>query len=89
VVIGVKASSSPPIRAPNGQFALHAKVLPGNPYDGHTLSGVVDTTEKLTGSAIEDAYVDKGNRGHATANPHSIFISGQRRSFCRSRGNWR
>ena len=50
-------------------------------YDGHTLSGVVDTTKKLTGSAIEDAYVDKCNRGHDTANPHSIFISGQRRGI--------
>ena len=24
-------------RAPGGQFVLHAKALPGNPYDGHTL----------------------------------------------------
>ena len=30
--------SSPPIaRAPGGLFVLHAKALPGNPYDGHTL----------------------------------------------------
>ena len=58
---------------------LHAKVLPGNPYDGHTLSGVIDATEKLTGCAIERAYVDKGYRGHDTANPHRVFISGQRR----------
>jgi transposase, IS5 family len=32
-------------------------------------------TEKLTGSAIEGAYVDKGT------DPHSIFISGQRRGI--------
>lgn len=24
-------------RSKGGQFALHAKALPGNPYDGHTL----------------------------------------------------
>jgi IS5 family transposase len=36
-------------------------------------------TEKLTGCAIERAYVDKGYRGHDTANPHRVFISGQRR----------
>ena len=24
-------------RAPGGQFVLHARALPGNPYDGHTL----------------------------------------------------
>ena len=58
---------------------LHTKVLPGNAYDGHTLSGVIDATEKLTGCAIERAYVDKGYRGHDTATPHRVFISGQRR----------
>ena len=64
---------------PGGQFVLHAKALPGNPYDGHTLSSVIDATEKLTGCAIERDYVDKGYRGHDTANPHRVFISGQRR----------
>ena len=78
---GVKASVvTTNARAPGGQFVLHSKVLPGNPYDGHTLSGVIDATEKLTGCAIERAYVDKGYRGHDTANPHRVFISGQRRS---------
>ena len=36
-------------RAPGGQFVLHAKALPGNPYDGHTLAGVIEATERLTG----------------------------------------
>ena len=77
---GVKASVvTTNARAPGGQFVLHAKALPGNPYDGHTLSSVIDATEKLTGCAIERAYVDKGYRGHDTANPHRVFISGQRR----------
>ena len=35
-------------RSKGGQFALHAKALPGNPYDGHTLAPVVNATEKLT-----------------------------------------
>ncbi len=61
------------------QFVLHAKALPGNPYDGHTLAVVIDTTEKLTGCAIERAYVDRGYRGHDTANPRRVFISGQKR----------
>jgi IS5 family transposase len=56
---------------------LHAKALPGNPYDGHTLSGVIDATEKLTGCAIERAYVDKGYT--ATTPPIRVFISGQKR----------
>ena len=41
---------------------LHARALPGNPYDGHTLGGVIEATEKLTGCPIERAYVDKGYR---------------------------
>jgi IS5 family transposase len=65
--------------APGGQFVLHAKALPGNPYDGHTLGAVIDNTEKLTGCTIERAYVDKGYRGHYTANPRRVFISGQKR----------
>ena len=77
---GVKASIvTTNACAPGGQFVLHAKVLPGNPYDGHTLGNVIDATEKLIGCAIERAYVDKGYRGHDTANPRRVFISGQKR----------
>jgi IS5 family transposase len=77
---GVKASIvTTNARAPGGQFVLHAKALPGNPYDGHTLGSVIDATEKLTGCAIERAYVDKGYRGHDAANPRRVFISGQKR----------
>jgi len=77
---GVKASIvTTNTRAPGGQFVLHAKTLPGNPYDGHTLGAVIEGTEKLTGCAIERAYVDKGYRGHRAANPRRIFISGQKR----------
>jgi IS5 family transposase len=77
---GVKASIvTTNARAPGGQFVLHAKALPGNPYDGHTLGAVIEDAEKLTGCAIERAYVDKGYRGHDTENPHRVFISGQKR----------
>jgi IS5 family transposase len=31
-----------------GQFVLHTRALPGNPYDDHTLGAVIDATEKLT-----------------------------------------
>jgi IS5 family transposase len=65
--------------APGGQFVLHAKALPDNPYDGHTLRDVIEDTETLTGCAIERAYVDKGYRGHRTENPRRVFISGQKR----------
>jgi len=58
---------------------LHAKSLPGNPYDGHTLRDVIEDTQKLTGCEIERAYVDKGYRGHDARNPRRVFISGQKR----------
>ena len=66
-------------RAPGGQFVLHAKALPGNPYDGHTLRAAIEDTERLTGRQIERAYVDKGYRGHDASNPRRVFISGQKR----------
>ena len=63
----------------SGQFVLHAKALPGNPYDGHTLARVIEETEALTGCPVERAYVDKGFRGHDTPRPWRVFISGQKR----------
>jgi len=77
---GVKASIvTTNARAPGGQFVLHAKALPGNPYDGHTLRDVIEGTERLTGREIERVYVDKGYRGHDAHNPRRVFISGQKR----------
>jgi transposase, IS5 family len=77
---GVKASIvATNRRAPGGQFVLHARALPDNPYDVHTLRDVIEDTERLTGCPIERAYVDKGYRGHDTENPRRVFISGQKR----------
>jgi IS5 family transposase len=77
---GVKVSiTTTNRRCKAGMFVLHAKALPGNPYDGHTLAGVIGQTEALTGCPIERAYVDKGYRGHKTLNPLRVFISGQKR----------
>jgi len=66
-------------RAPGGQFVLHAKALPGNPYDGHSLADVIAQTQTLIGRQIERVYVDKGYRGHEVPNPRCVFISGQKR----------
>ena len=58
---GVKVSiATTNARAPGGQFVLHAKALPGNPYDGHTLADVLKQTQALTGGEIKRVYVDKG-----------------------------
>src|ERR1700684_1092782 len=66
-------------RAPGGLFVLHARAMPDNPYDGHTLRDIIDRTEILTGCPIERAYVDKGYRGHHAQNPRRVFLSGQKR----------
>ena len=58
---------------------LHAKAVPGNPYDGHTLSGVIEETQALTGRKIERVYADKCYRGHDAPKPLRVFISGQKR----------
>ncbi len=77
---GVKVSlTTTNRRAKGGQFILHAKALPGNPYDGHTLKNVLEETEALTGREIERAYVDKGYRGHDAPKPYRVFKSGQKR----------
>jgi IS5 family transposase len=77
---GVKVSlTTSNRRCKGGQFILHAKALPGNPYDGHTLKEVLAETEAVTGREIERVYVDKGYRGHDAPKPRRVFKSGQRR----------
>ncbi|MDA1098680.1 MAG: IS5 family transposase [Proteobacteria bacterium] len=77
---GVKVSlTTTNKRCMGGQFILHAKALPGNPYDGHTLKEVLAETKDLTGREIERVYVDKGYRGHHAPKPLRVFRSGQKR----------
>ena len=77
---GVKVSlTTTNKRCKGGQFILHAKALPGNPYDGHTLKEVIEETEALTGREIERAYVDKGYVGHNAPKPNRVYRSGQKR----------
>ena len=43
---GVKVSVATTLnRCKGGQFAIHAKSLPGRPYDGHTLETVIPEIE--------------------------------------------
>jgi IS5 family transposase len=66
--------------APDGQFVLGARALPGNPYDGHTLAAQISQTERITSVAIERAYVDRGYRGH-DADKARVILSGQKRGI--------
>jgi IS5 family transposase len=78
---GVKVSvATTNARAPGGQFVVGMRALPGNPFDGHTLAAQMAQTERLTGVAIERAYVDRGYREH-DADRQRVFISRQTRGL--------
>ena len=62
-------------------FALAARALPGNPYDGHTLAGTVEQIVAMTGIEPERIYADKGYRGHDYHRKERVFLSGQRRGL--------
>jgi IS5 family transposase len=79
---GVKVSVATTLhRSKGGQFALHAKVLPGNPYDGHTLAEIVPEMEATIGNGLDRILADAGYRGHNAPLSHKfkIYTSGQKR----------
>lgn len=79
---GVKVSVATTLkRSKGGQFALHAKAMPGNPYDGHTLATVIPEIEKTVGNEIARILADAGYRGHNAPANHRfrVFTSGQKR----------
>lgn len=81
---GVKVSVATTLaHAPGGQFVLHAKSLPGSPYDGHTLAAVLPGIEAVTGAEVMRAIADAGYRGHKCPPPHGIriYTAGQKRGM--------
>ena len=79
---GVKVSIATTLhRSKGGLFALHAKALPGNPYDGHTLAEIIPDMEKIIGNNIDRLLADAGYRGHNAPPTHTfkIYTTGQKR----------
>jgi transposase, IS5 family len=79
---GVKVSVATPLKhSKGGQFVVHAQALPGNPYDGHTLAGVIPAIEQLVGNTIERLHADAGYRGHNAPPDYKfrIYTSKQKR----------
>ena len=66
-----------------GGFVVGMRALPGNPYDGHTLSEALEQVEILTDQRPEMAFVDRGYRGHGVEKV-KVFISGARRGVTRT-----
>lgn len=54
--------------------------LPGNPYDGHTLAAALGQAERVSGTTVARAYVDRGYRGHGR-DDRRVFVSGRRRGI--------
>jgi IS5 family transposase len=79
---GVKVSVATTIkRSRGGQFALHAKALPGNPYDGHTLATIIPQMEATIGAEIGRVLADAGYKGHNAPESHKfrVYTAGQKR----------
>jgi IS5 family transposase len=74
---GVKASIATTNKS---NFVVGGMSLPGNPYDGHTLTRALEQVRRMTGSVIEEAFVDRGYRGHGETQT-TVFIAGQRRGI--------
>lgn len=61
-------------------LAICAKSLSKNEYDGHTLKSSLETSEKITGVAIKQSFVDRGYRNHGIKDSE-VYISGQKKNM--------
>lgn len=71
-------------------WAVGALAFHGNPYDGHTLTEVLDQVERLTGWQAKEAYCDLGYRGHGYDGETTVHIVDRKRKrLTRSQRRWR
>ncbi len=60
----------------------------GNPYDGHTLNGMLELVTRMTGTTVKEAYCDKGYRGHNHTGDTTVHIAGKKGKIPRSLRKW-
>jgi IS5 family transposase len=71
-------------------WVIGVQALHGNPYDGHTLGGMLDQVTHLTGWQPREAYCDQGYRGHGYKGTTAVHIvDHRRRRLSRSERYWR
>lgn len=63
-------------------LVLSSQAIAGNPYDGHTLKAAIENTEKITGEKVEEAFLDKGYKGHKVEEIKA-WISGMKKGVTR------
>lgn len=83
---GVKVSVATTLeRSRGGQFVVHAKALPGNPYDGHTLATVIPGIEQSVGVDLSRIVADAGYRGHNAPKDKTfkVHVAGYKRGLTR------
>jgi transposase, IS5 family len=79
---GVKVSLATTLgHAKGGQFIVHAKALPGKPYDGHTLGTVIPEIAKQIGVSLKRIFCDAGYKGHNAPAKYrfKVYTAGQKR----------
>ena len=74
---GVKASIATTNKS---NFVVGGMALPGSPYDGHTLKQALEQVRHLTGTSSDEAFVDRGYRGHDETES-TVYIAGQKRGI--------
>ena len=60
----------------------------GNPYDGHTLDGMLKFVDRMTGATVKEAYCDRGYRGHNHTGDTIVHIAGNKRGMTRELRKW-
>jgi transposase, IS5 family len=81
---GVKVSMATTLaHSKGGQFIVHAKALPGKPYDGHTLGTVIPEIEAQLGVTLQRIIADAGYKGHNAppAYRFKVYTAGQKRGM--------
>ena len=64
-------------------LALCSQALATNQYDGHVLDSSLKRAEAISQTCIEQAFVDKGYKGHGITDKQ-VYISGQKRGMTRT-----
>ncbi len=78
---GVKVSVATTLRS---NFVLASHAMPGNPYDGHTLSKTLLRCFETAGVVVKAAFVDRGYCGCQSTDYMQLTIAGQRRGMTKT-----
>jgi len=71
-------------------IVIGMRSLPGNPYDGHTLSGSIAQAQRIIARELEgDVFVDNGYKGHDYDGCATVHIVGRiKRKIQDAMGRW-